>query len=139
MSAWTITPADPPTPGAGLHLILTPPEPVDDLLELSPEARAAFWHALDQAACIAHQKGWPGYSLAVTEDRPGVVQVVAGGRAALELTRRDGARPAPNEVMPCGTPSAKRRHAALGQTCLMCGAGHEPLPGDQPLEREEAA
>lgn len=139
MSAWTIAPADPPLSGAGLHLILTPPEPVADLLGLDPEARAAFWHALDQAARIAHQKGWPGYSWAVTEDRPGVVQVVAGGKAALDLTRRDGARPAMNDTLPCPSESAKRRHAALGQTCRTCQVGFEPLPGDQLLEREEAA
>lgn len=52
-----------------------------------------------------------------------------------------GVSTTPNEVLPCGTPSARRRHAALGQECRVC----EPTtpaaarPNPPTISRQEAA
>lgn len=40
--------------------------------------------------------------------------------------------PGPNEVLPCGTESARRRHAAHGQTCRTCD---RHAPNDTSLGR----
>ncbi|MFG1846724.1 hypothetical protein [Micromonospora carbonacea] len=34
----------------------------------------------------------------------------------------------PNAVLPCGTDSARRRHAAHGQTCPVCDSSETPTP-----------
>lgn len=49
---------------------------------------------------------------------------VLGGLSEEERRARWSA----NSLMPCGTRSARRRHAAQGCTCVACGVGYEPLP-----------
>nr|MDT0658061.1 hypothetical protein [Micromonospora sp. DSM 115978] len=36
------------------------------------------------------------------------------------VTATAGPRPGPNDVLPCGTESARMRHLAHGQTCRRC-------------------
>lgn len=46
------------------------------------------------------------------------------------------ARRRANAILSCPSRSARKRHAAKGETCRQCGVGFEPLPD---LERAEAA
>ena len=34
----------------------------------------------------------------------------------------------PNDLAPCKTESARRRHITKGETCATCGVGYEDLP-----------
>jgi ATP adenylyltransferase len=46
-SRWTVTPNEFPYRGTRLHLLLVPDEHVTDMLDLSDEAKADLWTALD--------------------------------------------------------------------------------------------
>jgi DNA-binding XRE family transcriptional regulator len=53
-------------------------------------------------------------------------------RATPTATRRAGRRPGPNDVLPCGTDSARRRHLAKAELCPVCE------PADAPAGRRVA-
>lgn len=53
---WEAAPANPPLPGTRKHWVLTPVEPVTDILYMARLARAELWHILDEL--VGDEPGW---------------------------------------------------------------------------------
>jgi hypothetical protein len=69
---WTVSDADPPTPGAREHWVLRPDSPVADLTRLDIGAKIEMWQVLH--ALVDDAPGWCMVTRAATHD-PRVVQV----------------------------------------------------------------